>query len=131
VRGDYDVSSFRGEFDRVLKYVPNDLLKFRGVGGDMATLRSQIEMHMKSFEPCLGAANVDYIRHRLMRIDWSETQLHFVSGASGEVEQVINQMRFQFDVATDHRQRCSGVVRLSRLCCKRFQRGNHRSKWGA
>ena len=131
VRGDHDVSSFRGEFDRVLKYVPNDLLKFRGVGGDMATLRSQIEMHMKSFEPRLDAANLDDIRHRLMRVDWSETQLHFVSGDPGEVEQVINQLRFQFDIATDHRHRCFGIFSLCRLCFERFQRRNDRSKWRA
>jgi hypothetical protein len=70
----------------------------------MAALCPQIEMHMKSLGPRLGAANFDDVRHRLVRIDWSETQLHFVSGDSGEVQQIINQLRFQLDIATDHRQ---------------------------
>jgi hypothetical protein len=40
VRGDCDVSSFGGEFDGVLEQVPNDLLKFRGVGSHMVSVRS-------------------------------------------------------------------------------------------
>jgi hypothetical protein len=84
VRGDWDVSLFRREFDCVLKQIPNDLLKFRGVGGYMAALCSQIEMHMKSFGSRLGAANLHDVRHRLVCIDWSKTQLHFVSGDSSE-----------------------------------------------
>src|SRR5437764_13327648 len=72
IRGDCDVSGFRREFDRVLKQVPNDLLKFCGVGGHMAALCSQIEMHIKFFGPRLGAANLDDIRHRLMRLAYSE-----------------------------------------------------------
>ena len=40
-----------------------------------------------------------------MRIERREPQLHLVPGDSGEVEQVINQLRFQLDIATDHRQR--------------------------
>src|SRR5690349_5060102 len=73
LRGDRNVSSFGGEFNRVLEQVPNDLLKFRGIGSHMVSLRSQIEMHIKLFGSRLGAANLDDIRHRLVRIHWSET----------------------------------------------------------
>ena len=97
----------------------------------MAALCSQIEMYIKSFGLRLGAANLDDIRHRQMRIDWNETQFHFVSGDSGKVEQVINQLRFQFNIATDHRQRCSGIFSLRGLCLERFQLGNYRSQWRA
>src|SRR4029077_14537253 len=72
-----------------------------------------------------------YIRYRLVRIDWSHTQLHFVSGDPGEVEQVINQLGFQLDIATDHRHRCFSIFSLCRLCFERFQRGNDRSEWRA
>src|SRR4030095_13487015 len=73
VRGDCDVSSFRGEFDRILKQVPNDLLKFRGVSSYMTALCSQIEMYVKLFGPRFGTANFDDVRDRLVRINCNKT----------------------------------------------------------
>jgi len=72
-------------------------------------------MHVKFFASRLGTANFNDVRHRLVRIDRSETQLHFVFGDSCEVEQVVNQLRFQLDIATNHRQGCFGFFTLCGL----------------
>src|ERR1700758_2893239 len=95
----------------------------------MEALCSQIEMYMQSFGSRLGTANLHHIGDSLMRIDRNESQLHFISCDSGEVEQVINQLRFQFDIATDHGQSRLAVFRLHRLGLKRFQSGNDWSQW--
>jgi hypothetical protein len=51
VRGDYDFSSFRGEFDCVLQYVPNDLLKSRR----HSTLSDALACNDARFKPILQA----------------------------------------------------------------------------
>ena len=62
---------FGGELDGILEQVPNDLLKFRGVGSHMVSLRAQIEMHAVFW----NSPRYDKSRRRstpLVRIDWSE-----------------------------------------------------------
>ena len=63
-----------------------------------------------------------------MGVNWSKSQLQFVFRDAREVEQVIDQLRFKFHIATDHGQRAFDFSRLCRFGLERFERGNYRSE---
>src|SRR5215469_15773249 len=88
-------------------------------------------MHMKSFRLGFSAANFHDIRYREMRVNRRESELHFVSRDPGKVEQVINQLRLEFDIAPDHAQGSPAILSLRRLGLKRLQCGNDWSEWRA
>ena len=63
-----------------------------------------------------------------MRVDGIEFQLQFVLRDLGEIEQVVNQLALELDIATDHGQRGFGFRGLGELDLQRVQGSDHRRK---
>ena len=63
-----------------------------------------------------------------MRIDGIEPQLQFVFRDQRQIEQIVNQLALELDVATDHGQRSFGFRGLGGLDLQRVQCSDHWSK---
>ena len=60
-----------------------------------------------------GGADIQHVADGLMGVDRLEVQLHFVLGDPGEIEEVVDELAFEFDVAPHHGE--SGVDFRRRL----------------
>src|SRR5437660_4471586 len=60
-----------------------------------------------------------------MRIDGIEFQLQFVLRDLGEIEQIVNQLALELDIATDHGQRGFGFRGLGELDLQCVQGSDH------
>src|ERR1700736_4669783 len=110
--GNCDLAAFPGEFDRVLKQVPNDLLKLRGIGANKMSARPQVYMNAQFAGARFVSANIDHIGDRFVRIHLHEVQLHLVPGDSGEIEKIVDQLALELDVSADHGDRRFAFFRL-------------------
>jgi len=63
------------------------------------------------------------LRNSLMRIDWLEVELHFAFRDTGQIEQVVDELAFQLDVATHHRERGIYFGGRMALAFQRVERG--------
>src|ERR1700736_3468193 len=98
--GNCDLAAFPGEFDRVLKQVPNDLLKLCGIGVNKVSACPQVYMNAQFTGACF------------VRIQLNEMQLHLVPGDSGEIEKIVDQLALELDVSADHGDRRFAFFRL-------------------
>ena len=89
----------------------------------------KIELDLEFFPVRLGRAHVENVADSLMRIDWLEVELHFAFRDAGQIEQVVNELAFQLDVATHHRERAiyfGGRMALAFQSVERGEDGRER-----
>ena len=118
-----DAAIRRGKFDRVLDQVPKDLLQACRIGIDVGLLCAQTKFHVLIFCFDFFAANFISALQDFMHARDLESELQFPFCDARDVEQVVDQTRFQFHVSTDHFQR---VARLGRIRIGCLQFAHHR-----
>ena len=89
-RADRDRATLRGELDRVLEQVPEDLGDARAVGEDGCFFVGKIPDQLEMLGLEIGPAGIDRILDHAMETDPLAMELEFAPGDAGEVEQVVD-----------------------------------------
>ncbi len=106
-----DAASPRRELDRVLDEVPEDLAQPRRVGVDVLPGSRPISLHRDPFFIGLRAANVEDVVQRLAELDGLVLELDLAPGDPRQVQEIVDQPRFDLGVSPDHLDLSPGVGR--------------------
>ena len=123
--GDRDFALVAGEFDRVFQQVPDDLLELGGVARDEMSARPKIEVDLDVAGARLCGANLGHIGDRLVGVHFHEIELQFVFGDTRKIEQIVDQLTLQFDIATNHGEGRAGLFGIDGPGFERFHRGQN------
>ena len=91
------------EFDRVAQQIPKDLLQPRGIAAQRRSVCAARSSSTATGFVCASSRTISHGQtDQRMRIAKLLAELELPFGDAGEVEQVVDQPRFQRDVALDH-----------------------------
>ncbi len=102
VRAQSDLTVRGSKLDRVADEVPQDLLDAGRVGVDMMFLGQHFHLDLNAGGGGVPVDDIDRLPHQVMGIDGFFLQLHFAIGDAGQVQQIVDQVGFQFHVPSDH-----------------------------
>src|SRR4030095_12850753 len=123
---DRDAAFFRSEFHAVLDQVPKDLLQTRRIAFDVRIGGAKTKFHFEIFGSNVLAANFVSTVEDLVHANRLKAQLQFAFRDACDVEQIVNQVRFQLDVASNDIERLANGWRIWN---GRFQFSDHRDDW--
>ena len=123
---DRDAALFRSEFHAVLDQVPKDLLQTRGIAFDVRIGGAKTKFHFEIFGSNVLAANFVSTVEDLVHANRLKAQLQFAFRDACDVEQIVNQARFQLDVTPNDLERLADRRRIRN---GRFQFSDHRDHW--
>ncbi|MEO5721810.1 MAG: hypothetical protein ABIR71_10110, partial [Chthoniobacterales bacterium] len=98
---DGDLAFREREFDGVFNQVPDDLLDTRRVGSQVNSYRREFGSELEVFLLNVGVTNFERIAQERVRIHEFEIQLHLAFADPSEIEQVVDEPGFEFDIAPD------------------------------
>jgi hypothetical protein len=101
---DDDGAGGRGEFDGVFYEIPDDLLKARRVDLDVMLSGVEGQDNVEAFRGDVFAADAEHLADFFMHVDADGMEVQFIAGDTGEIQKVIDQACFEFDIAADERQ---------------------------
>src|SRR5205823_6419833 len=99
---DLKPAAFRRELHGVLDQVPKYLLQTRRIGFQTDLVRGEIGLERKIFVVDVGLANLEGIAQECMSIHQFEAQLDFAFADSRQVEQIVDQARFELHISSNH-----------------------------
>ena len=94
---------FRRELDRVANEVPNGLLETHRVSQDMRFVGVQPQVERQKFLFNAGITDLPGSGEQRVKLHRGLVKLQFPVGDPREIEQIIDQARFQLDIPTYHR----------------------------
>ncbi len=124
---DAQPAAFRRKFDGVLDQVPKDLLEPRWIGFELHPRRRQFQLQRELLLVDLRLANLDRAAQQFVRVHDLEAELHLAFADASQVEQVVNQPRFQLHIAADHLEGRQNRFRQI-FVIERHQGGEHRGE---
>ena len=110
VRLNKNLSSFGSKLDRILDQIPEDLLQTGKVAHHKALLCGQLQAEAKILCLNIGLASLQRLLKRDVDIQLLELEFDFVPRNSRQIEQVLDEARFDLDVALDHVERIEHIV---------------------
>ena len=127
VDGDVSVRRGRGgELDGVLDQVPEDLLESSRVAAHVVLLRREVHRRAELPGDELDGADVDGAAQGGVHVDGVEVELKFSLADPCQVQQIVDEARFQLDVAADDVQPVRHLRAEIRLSRQRLHRQQHR-----
>ena len=108
---DFEPAAFRRKLHRVLDQVPKNLLEPGRVGLERSFRGGEIGPEREIFFLDVRLTNLKGAAQEQVRVHFFQVQLHLAFADSRQIEQVIDQPRFQLDVAPDHLERGPQFVR--------------------
>src|SRR5438105_11194623 len=88
-RRNRDLPVLGGNFDSVLKQVPNDLLELRRVAQNMMRTAAQVEMQFQIARLRFRAANFHYAVDNFVSIERPKSQLQFVFPDASDIQKTV------------------------------------------
>ena len=119
------------EFHGIAQQVPDDLLKAGGVDPEPAVVSGKVAFEGDSLALGVIAHNREGEADQEMRVAPLEPQREFAARDRGQVEQVVDEPRFEQDIALDHGELFAGVGRESRVFAQEGGGDQHGRQRGA
>ena len=79
----------------------NDLLQARGIGPAMMFPRFEAPGHVDIFADQIAGRNAERVLDRAVNVHGVAVQLEFAMRDPGEIEQIVDEERFELDVALE------------------------------
>src|SRR5881394_2549159 len=108
---DFETAAFRRKFHRILDQVPKNLLKPRRIGLERRLLCGELYYERQVLFVDVRLANFQRAAQKQMRVYLVQVQLNLAFADSRQVEEIIDEPRFQLDVAPDHLERGAQLIR--------------------
>src|ERR1700693_1133472 len=108
-----DLPAKGGEFHGVVDQVPEDLLESGWIGAEMHFFVVQDQTKLQIFSIDLALVNIERVLQEGVSIDHLEIKLHLAFTDACEIEQVVDEPRFQLHIATNHLERFVDIFRQS------------------
>ena len=126
-RGDGDAAAFRGELERVLQQVPEDLRQPRGIGADDHRAAREVALPRQLFAAEVAfARGLQRVLEQRREVDALQPQLQLAARDAGEVEQVVDEPRLERDVAIDEVEIRAQIRRQPRVVAHGGDEREHR-----
>ncbi len=100
---DIDVAAFGRELRGIFQEVPKNLLQAGRVGLPMIGVTGQVTVQVYALFQNERSARLANVAHRRVHVNRLHVQTQFPGGDAAQVQKIINQPGFQFDVSPDHR----------------------------
>ena len=129
---DIDAPAVRGELDGVPQQVPEHLLQTHLVGiQEVRRIRTQIHAQLQCPSINVGTASAHHAYQHLVELDPLPVQFHLAAGKAGGIEQVVNKLRFHFDIPSHQPQQVPGIDVEVRIGLQHGNAGQHGRQWRA
>ncbi len=105
LRAQGDRAAGRRVFHRIANEIPKDLLDAGGVGFESGVRGAQVERELEVARGNIRLADVHRAAQQIVRFDRLGLELKLAVADAGEIQQVVDQPRFELHIATDRFQR--------------------------
>src|SRR5205807_7798892 len=122
---DLKPTAFRRELHGVLNQVPKYLLQSRRIGFQTNLVRGEIGLERKIFVVDVGLANLEGVAQEKMSVHQLEAQLDFALADPRQVEEIVDQARFELHISSNQLQRFAHVLRQSLRMLQREHGSQH------